>query len=174
MVEVRHFPQLRLLCWNRPDDAVLDGVTALALGVYPADTSATRYALAGGGHQPDRTQPLAERQPRSVHRGAGGERELPTSPATGEEARPRVVPRETFAGDLGCAARGATESVREPQALEERAAGSFIRRDLLDLGEGDVVGGAFDGAMRHGQAMLAYRSDQEAETQDLEADVSAG
>lgn len=31
IVEVRHFPQLRLLCWSRPEDAVLDGVSALAL-----------------------------------------------------------------------------------------------------------------------------------------------
>lgn len=30
-VKVRDYPQLRQLCWNRPDDAVVDGETALAL-----------------------------------------------------------------------------------------------------------------------------------------------
>lgn len=30
-VRVNQYPQLRQLCWNRPDDAVVDGETALAL-----------------------------------------------------------------------------------------------------------------------------------------------
>lgn len=30
-VRVNQYPQLRRLCWNRPDDAVVDGETALAL-----------------------------------------------------------------------------------------------------------------------------------------------
>lgn len=30
-VRVNTYPQLRQLCWNRPDDAVVDGETALAL-----------------------------------------------------------------------------------------------------------------------------------------------
>ena len=30
-VTVNQYPQLRQLCWNRPDDAVVDGETALAL-----------------------------------------------------------------------------------------------------------------------------------------------
>lgn len=30
-VSVNQYPQLRQLCWNRPDDAVVDGETALAL-----------------------------------------------------------------------------------------------------------------------------------------------
>ncbi len=30
-VTVNQYPQLCLLCWNRPDDAVVDGETALAL-----------------------------------------------------------------------------------------------------------------------------------------------
>lgn len=30
-VRVNKYPQLRQLCWNRPDDAVVDGETALAL-----------------------------------------------------------------------------------------------------------------------------------------------
>lgn len=30
-VRVKQYPQLRQLCWNRPDDAVVDGETALAL-----------------------------------------------------------------------------------------------------------------------------------------------
>lgn len=30
-VTVKQYPQLRQLCWNRPDDAVVDGETALAL-----------------------------------------------------------------------------------------------------------------------------------------------
>ena len=30
-VRISAYPQLRRLCWNRPDDAVVDGETALAL-----------------------------------------------------------------------------------------------------------------------------------------------
>jgi hypothetical protein len=30
-VRVSQYPQLRQLCWNRPDDVVVDGETALAL-----------------------------------------------------------------------------------------------------------------------------------------------
>ncbi len=30
-VVVKNYPQLRQLCWNRPDDAVVDGEVALAL-----------------------------------------------------------------------------------------------------------------------------------------------
>lgn len=30
-VRVKQYPQLRQLCWSRPDDAVVDGETALAL-----------------------------------------------------------------------------------------------------------------------------------------------
>jgi hypothetical protein len=30
-VQVRRYPQLRALCWNRPDDTVLDGRDALAI-----------------------------------------------------------------------------------------------------------------------------------------------
>ncbi|MBW7921242.1 MAG: hypothetical protein H3C51_03990 [Rubellimicrobium sp.] len=30
-IMVSEYPQLRQLCWNRPDDAVIDGETALAL-----------------------------------------------------------------------------------------------------------------------------------------------
>lgn len=30
-IRVDQYPQLRQLCWNRPDDAVVDGETALAL-----------------------------------------------------------------------------------------------------------------------------------------------
>jgi hypothetical protein len=30
-VRVNRYPQLRQLCWNRPDDTVVDGETALAL-----------------------------------------------------------------------------------------------------------------------------------------------
>jgi hypothetical protein len=30
-VRVNQYSQLRQLCWNRPDDAVVDGETALAL-----------------------------------------------------------------------------------------------------------------------------------------------
>jgi hypothetical protein len=30
-VEIRKYPQLRALCWSRPDDAVLEGKDALAL-----------------------------------------------------------------------------------------------------------------------------------------------
>lgn len=30
-VRVNQYPQLRQLCWNRPDDAVVDGEIALAL-----------------------------------------------------------------------------------------------------------------------------------------------
>jgi len=30
-IPINQYPQLRQLCWNRPDDAVVDGETALAL-----------------------------------------------------------------------------------------------------------------------------------------------
>lgn len=30
-IRVSQYPQLRQLCWNRPDDAVVDAETALAL-----------------------------------------------------------------------------------------------------------------------------------------------
>lgn len=30
-IRVSQYPQLRQLCWNRPDDTVVDGETALAL-----------------------------------------------------------------------------------------------------------------------------------------------
>ena len=30
-IRLNTYPQLRQLCWNRPDDAVVDGETALAL-----------------------------------------------------------------------------------------------------------------------------------------------
>ena len=30
-INVNDYPQLRQLCWNRPDDAVVDGETALVL-----------------------------------------------------------------------------------------------------------------------------------------------
>jgi hypothetical protein len=31
LIDVAKYPQLHALCWNRPDDAVLDGDEALAL-----------------------------------------------------------------------------------------------------------------------------------------------
>lgn len=30
-IRIDHYPQLRQLCWNRPDDTVLDGRDALAI-----------------------------------------------------------------------------------------------------------------------------------------------
>lgn len=30
-IDVKTYPQLRALCWNRPDDTVVDGAEALAL-----------------------------------------------------------------------------------------------------------------------------------------------
>jgi hypothetical protein len=30
-IAVKNYPQLQQICWNRPDDAIIDGETALAL-----------------------------------------------------------------------------------------------------------------------------------------------
>lgn len=30
-IEIKNYPELRFLCWSRPDDAVLDGAEALAI-----------------------------------------------------------------------------------------------------------------------------------------------
>jgi len=77
-------------------------------------------------------------------------------------------------GSLGGIAGRTAKAAWKPQALEECQARFFIRGDLLDLGESDIVGRAFDRSMRHGPANLAHTSDQEIKTQDIRDDVSAG
>jgi len=44
---------------------------------------------------------------------------------------------------------------------EERAQAALVRRDPLDLGEGDIVSGALDGSMKDGRAIPAAAVDQE-------------
>tara|TARA_Y100000815_G_scaffold255671_1_gene262746 strand:+ start:90 stop:329 length:240 start_codon:yes stop_codon:yes gene_type:complete len=69
--------------------------------------------------------------------------------------------REKLPLSLGRAAFWAVQAAWKAQPLKEQQTRRLVRGDFLDLGEGDVVWGAFYGSMRHGRVILATPSNPE-------------